>query len=133
MHLPLLFLQPVPCPPAYTLLQVGTGDTGTQPAAEKGPSGAVSRYLQQPEGAEALKGQRRDALQGVVAEDPAEGKEEVTAPWALLHAPPSRPTCQLQLKLQLHPRGVGRPWCPQQPLSPGSPRNTTAGTALTGW
>lgn len=36
---------------------------------------AAGRYLQQPEGAEALEGQRRDALQGVVAEDPAEEKE----------------------------------------------------------
>lgn len=55
---------------------------GIQAAAEKGMSGAGSRatgrYLQQPEGAEALEGQRRDALQGVVAEDPAEGKQEET-------------------------------------------------------
>ena len=80
MHLPSPLLQPVPCLPACTQLQAGAGDTGTWAAAEKGPSGtgsgAMGRYSQQPERAEALEGQRRDALQGVVAEDPAEGEQE---------------------------------------------------------
>lgn len=41
----------------------------------RGVRRAMHRDLQQPERAEALKGQRRDAPQGVVAEDPAKGKE----------------------------------------------------------
>lgn len=82
MNLPLLLLQPVPCPPAPS----SKWAQGTQAAAEKGlgrtasrtASRATGRYLQQPEGTEALEGQRRDALQGVVTEDPAEGKKEAT-------------------------------------------------------
>lgn len=53
-------------------------------AAAGAASRATGRYLQQPEGAEALKGQRRDALQGVVAEDPVEGKKEAAQCWGHL-------------------------------------------------
>lgn len=51
-----------------------TGDVGTARGGEQG----WGRHLQQPQGAQALEGQWRDALQGVVAQDPAQGKEEAT-------------------------------------------------------
>lgn len=143
IHLAVLLLQLRPSPPACTQLQVGTGDTGTRSAAEKGPSRAVSRalgrYLQQPQGAEALKGQRRDALQGVIAEDPAEGKQatqlcvlQETHPG--LHTAPSQTTAS-----------PGTGWRPCYPPAPptlqGPPEQLswvaaqrgTVGTSLTGW
>lgn len=108
MNLPVLLLQPLPCPPACTQLQAGTGDTGTEAAAEKGPSRAVSRamgrYLQQPQGAEPLEGQRRDALQGVVAEDPAEGSRQHSC--VCCKKPTlgyTLPLRELHLNPQLHP------------------------------
>lgn len=48
------------------------------------PAGKKSGDLQQPQGAQPLEGQRRDALQGVVAEDPAgrkEGRGRLVAAW----------------------------------------------------
>lgn len=54
----------------------GRRDMGSsREGAEQGCEQGLGQYLQQPQGTQALEGQRRDALQGVVAEDPAEGKQ----------------------------------------------------------
>lgn len=140
--------EPSCAPPAASTLptcmhQVGTGDTGTWPAAEKVPSRAVSRalgrYLQQAQGAEALEGQRRDALQGVVAEDPAEGKQatqlgvlQETHPG--LHAAPAPSQTTASPKQRVETLVSPAPPSPQGPLEhPAAAQCGTAGTSLTGW
>lgn len=64
-------------------------------------------HSQQPQGAEALKGQWRDALQGVVAEDPVQRKEATQRGHPELHAAPPPPHVlpPHQLRAQLHSGG----------------------------
>lgn len=75
-------------------------------------------HSQQPQGAEALKGQWRDALQGVVAEDPVQRKEATQRGHPELHAAPPHP-CPTPSSAQ---GTASLRW--KVPWSLGSPRNT---------
>lgn len=70
-------------------------------------------HSQQPQGAEALEGQWRDALQGVVAEDPVQRKEATQRghPEPRTAPPVSYPPHQLRAQLHSDGRSPGL-WCP---------------------